>query len=138
MSADVRALRGRDVERSPSLFHTQISWLLNLSRLSARQVITDVVEARIPLASKEGFVRQILGWREYMHHVHDATDCFRLLAGLPQPEAAAPNDGGYARWRGEPWQRAREGASAGGDGGALASFLGAAPSRCTSRRVLFH
>ena len=112
--------------RSPSLFHTQISSLVNLSRLSAHQVIADVVKAPIPLASKEGFVRQVLGWREYMHHVHDATDGFRVLAGVPQPEAASPGDGGYARWQGEAWQGSGAGKSASGDGGSLASFLGAA------------
>ena len=110
--------------RSRSLFHTQISSLLNLSRLSAHEVVADVLKAPIALPSKEGFVRQILGWREYMHHVHDATDGFRVLAGVPQPEAAGPGDGGYARWRGEPWKGAPERVS-GGDGGSLASYLGA-------------
>ena len=107
--------------RSRSLFHTQISSLLNLQRLSAHQVLTDVVgEARIPLPSREGFVRQILGWREYVHHVHDATDGFRVLAGEVQGTAHGPGDGGYQGWRGEPWPE-----PVGGDGGSLASHLGA-------------
>ncbi len=109
---------------SRALFHTQVSGLLNLGRLNARQLLADVTaEPRIPLASQEGFVRQILGWREYVHHVHDATDGFRVVAGAAQPCARAPGDGGYARWAGQPWP-----ATDGGDGGSLASHLGAAQS----------
>jgi deoxyribodipyrimidine photolyase-related protein len=36
-------------------------------------------KGRIPLASAEGFIRQILGWREFMRHVHRATDGYRDL-----------------------------------------------------------
>jgi deoxyribodipyrimidine photolyase-related protein len=108
--------------RSRNLFHTQISALLNLQRITAHRLIADVAEnEHIPLASREGFVRQILGWREYMHHAHEATDGFRVLAGEAQKVAAQPGDGGYAHWRGESWKT-----SGGGDGGSLASHLGAA------------
>jgi deoxyribodipyrimidine photolyase-related protein len=107
--------------RSRSLFHTQISALLNLQRLSAHRVVADVAgDPRIPLASREGFVRQVLGWREYVRHVHEATDGFRLLAGVPQPSSGAPGDGGYSHWAGKPWPT-----PSGGDGGSLASHLGA-------------
>jgi deoxyribodipyrimidine photolyase-related protein len=106
--------------RSNSLFHTQISALLNLQRLSAHRVVADVAaDSRIPLASREGFVRQVLGWREYMRHVHDATDGFRVVAGAAQPTARSPGDGGYARWAHQPWPTPH-----GGDGGSLASHLG--------------
>jgi len=114
--------------RSRSLFHTQISSLLNLQRLSARRVVNEVAsDDDIPLASREGFVRQILGWREYMHHAHELTDGFRVLAGVVQPSASRPGDGGWSTWRGEPWPRS-DGESEGGDGGSLASHLGAARS----------
>ncbi|MDF3067289.1 MAG: deoxyribodipyrimidine photolyase [Polyangiaceae bacterium] len=107
--------------RSRALFHTQVSALLNLQRISAHQLVAEVsADPRIPLASQEGFVRQILGWREYMHHVHDATDGFRVLAGVVSPSARVPGDGGYARWAGTPWPTPE-----GGDGGSLASHLGA-------------
>jgi deoxyribodipyrimidine photolyase-related protein len=107
--------------RSRTLFHTQVSALLNLQRLSAQPLVADVaLDPRIPLASREGFVRQILGWREYVHHIHDATDGFRVIAGVAQPSARAPGDGGYARWAGKPWPDPH-----GGDGGSLASHLGA-------------
>ncbi|RYZ05647.1 MAG: deoxyribodipyrimidine photolyase [Myxococcales bacterium] len=108
--------------RSRGLFHTQVSALLNLQRLSARRLLEDVTtDPRIPLASQEGFVRQVLGWREYMRHVHEATDGFRRLAGATSPTARAPGDGGYARWAGKPWPGSQS-----GDGGSLTSHLGAA------------
>ncbi len=72
---------------SSSLFHTRISALLHLHRLLPVDVLADVLEMDIPLASKEGFVRQILGWREFVHHVHDATDGLRRL-----PNAAAQDE----------------------------------------------
>jgi deoxyribodipyrimidine photolyase-related protein len=57
------------------LFHSQLSIPLNLGLLHPREVL-DAALARfsdgsgeVPLASIEGFVRQILGWREYMFHV---------------------------------------------------------------------
>lgn len=103
------------------LFHTMISPLLNLQRLSAKRVLADVLAMDLPLASQEGFVRQILGWREYMRHVHEATDGFRVLGGTAQPCAEAPGDGGYGEWRGEAWT----GSTTGGDGGSLTSVLGA-------------
>lgn len=106
--------------RSRNLFHTRISALLNLGRLSARRVVDETVALDAPLASKEGFIRQILGWREFVRHVHEATDGFRVIRGAPQPVLPGPGDGGFGAWRGEPWP-----AAAGGDGGSRTSVLGA-------------
>ncbi|MDJ0522832.1 MAG: cryptochrome/photolyase family protein [Planctomycetota bacterium] len=78
--------------RSTGLFHTRISALLNVQRLTARDVLADVLEAQLPLASQEGFVRQLLGWREFVRHVHGATDGFRRIAGR-----AVRDDGSGAR-----------------------------------------
>ena len=41
-------------------------------------LIDDVLNLDIPLNSKEGFVRQVLGWR-IMYQVHEATDGFRKI-----------------------------------------------------------
>ena len=74
---------------SRTLFHTRISPLLNNLRLLAPRVVQDVAALKhLPLPSREGFIRQILGWREYMRHVHDATDGFRTIRGEPQPTNA--------------------------------------------------
>ncbi len=64
---------------SRTLFHTRISPLLNLQRLSASRVLRDTLQLELPLASKEGFLRQLIGWREFMRHVHEATDGFRQV-----------------------------------------------------------
>jgi len=69
--------------QSRGLFHTRIAPLLNLHRLLPQQVVNDVLEMDIPLNSKEGFVRQILGWREFVRHIHRVTDGMRSLNGQP-------------------------------------------------------
>ena len=69
--------------RSTGLFHTRIAPLLNLHRLLPRDVVNEALALDLPLAGQEGFVRQILGWREFVHHVHEATDGFRTLRGKP-------------------------------------------------------
>ena len=65
--------------QSAGLFHTRISALMNNGRLLPKNVVDDTLALDLPLASKEGFVRQILGWREFMRHVHVETDGFRSL-----------------------------------------------------------
>ena len=67
--------------RSRTLFHTRISSLLNLGRLTPARVVQDVAVSNAPLPSREGFVRQVLGWREFVRHVHRETDGFRRLPG---------------------------------------------------------
>ena len=81
--------------RSRSLFHTRISSLVNIHRLLPSRVISDVASMKLPLESKEGFIRQILGWREFVRHVHEATDGFRKLPGGKPAVEKAPGDGGY-------------------------------------------
>ncbi|SEB37915.1 cryptochrome/photolyase family protein [Terriglobus roseus] len=75
--------------QEPMLFHSALSALMNVSRLLPREVVADVEAAyhrgKIPLASAEGFIRQILGWREFMRHIHETTDGFRLLPQSPDP-----------------------------------------------------
>lgn len=75
-------------ERSSGLFHTRISPLLNLHRLMPSRVVREVAEMDAPLNSREGFVRQVLGWREFVRHVHAATDGFadfELSQGMELP-----------------------------------------------------
>ncbi len=77
----------------PDLFHSMISALLNLTLLRARDVVEQMLEAHaagaIPLQSAEGFLRQMLGWREFMRHIHEATDGYRRLLP-PQEDPDAP------------------------------------------------
>jgi deoxyribodipyrimidine photolyase-related protein len=105
-----------------TLFHTCVSPLLNLHRILPARVVADVAaQVQVPLASREGFVRQVLGWREFVRHVHVETDGFRGLPDGLVPTQDAPGDGGYAGWRGHSWPVG----AAPGDGGAAPSVLGA-------------
>jgi len=56
----------------PFLFHSMLSGPLNLHLLSPRDVLDAVLarEKDVPLNSLEGFVRQILGWREYVRMIY--------------------------------------------------------------------
>jgi deoxyribodipyrimidine photolyase-related protein len=108
--------------QSRGLFHTRISSLVNLHRLLPSKVLSEVIELDIPLSSKEGFIRQVLGWREFVRHVHLATDGFRHLPSGPWPLQSVPGDGGYRRWSGKVWSST--GRSADPEGGAAPSHLG--------------
>lgn len=81
--------------RAAGLFHTRLSALINLHRVLPKDVIDDALAAEIPLNSKEGLVRQIIGWREFVHHVHEATDGFRTL-GFER--RVSPGNAGWAGW----------------------------------------
>ena len=61
---------------SDRLFHSRLSFALNVKLLAPREVADAAAEAhrrdpaRYPLAATEGFVRQIIGWREYIRGVY--------------------------------------------------------------------
>ena len=81
----------------PQLFHSKTSVLLNLGRLLPMDLIRDVAAASdsgsIPLASAEGFIRQLLGWREFMRHLHEQTDGYRHLRGhVPDEPRTVPQE----------------------------------------------
>jgi len=53
------------------LFHSHLSGLLNLHLLRPREVIDAALKQHgVPLNSLEGFVRQIIGWREFVHGIY--------------------------------------------------------------------
>jgi len=78
----------------PVLFHSRLSAAMNLKLLSPRRVIERVEQAyrskAAPLASAEGFIRQVLGWREYVRgiywlHMPDYVQRNALKADQPLP-----------------------------------------------------
>lgn len=64
------------LQEHASLFHSRLSFALNTKMISPKEVIDRAVhewESRkkeIDLAQIEGFVRQILGWREFMRGIY--------------------------------------------------------------------
>ncbi|WP_428419055.1 cryptochrome/photolyase family protein [Methylibium sp.] len=58
----------------PWLYHAHLAAALNLKLLNPREVVAAAVAAyragAAPLAGVEGFVRQILGWREYVRGIY--------------------------------------------------------------------
>lgn len=58
------------VSGEPWMFHSHISFYLNCGLLEVNEVVDAAIDAYdsgdIPLNSVEGFVRQVIGWREYI------------------------------------------------------------------------
>ncbi len=78
----------------PWLFHARLAAAMNLKLIAPRTIVAAAErayrEGRAPLASVEGFVRQILGWREYVrgiywHHMPDYVERNALGAQEPLP-----------------------------------------------------
>ncbi|MBF2077677.1 MAG: cryptochrome/photolyase family protein [Synechococcales cyanobacterium T60_A2020_003] len=61
-----------------TMWHALVSPYLNLGLLHPMEVLDAVEQAfhdqDFPLNSVEGFIRQVLGWREYMHGLYHYTD----------------------------------------------------------------
>ncbi len=58
--------------RSATVFHSLLSPLMNLGLLTPEEVIETVLAQSdgVPLQSLEGFVRQVIGWREFVRGVY--------------------------------------------------------------------
>jgi len=56
----------------PFLFHAIISPMLNIGLLTVEEVVAAATRTDAPLASVEGFIRQVIGWREYMRGMYRA------------------------------------------------------------------
>jgi deoxyribodipyrimidine photolyase-related protein len=54
------------------LFHSHLAGLLNLHQLDPREVIAQVLDnpSNAPLNGIEGFIRQVIGWREFVRGIY--------------------------------------------------------------------
>jgi len=64
------------VKTEATLFHSVITPYLNIGLITPNEVVQSVLEFssdnNIPLNSLEGFIRQIIGWREFMRGIYVA------------------------------------------------------------------
>ena len=81
-------------DTEPELFHSMLSASINLGQLDplalCRRAEAAYHQGEVPLSSAEGFIRQLLGWREFMRHVYDENRAMyaatnALDADLPLP-----------------------------------------------------
>jgi deoxyribodipyrimidine photolyase-related protein len=76
-------------EDSP-LFHSLLSPALNVGLIDTRELVNDLLQQEVPINAKEGFIRQIIGWREFMRRTYDTigvkqrtTNFFGFQASIP-------------------------------------------------------
>ena len=68
--------------------------LVNLGRIMPSTLLNDALALDIPLNSEEGFVRQIIGWREFVQ-------CSRIYVTALQPIQLEFKARPAAGWEGE-------------------------------------
>ncbi len=57
-------------QKESLLFHSLFTPLLNVGLISPKEVVERALIAEAPLNSKEGFIRQIIGWREFIRLIY--------------------------------------------------------------------
>ena len=64
------------------LFHSSLSSSLNIGLITPKQVIKEIEKLtksqRIPLNSLEGFVRQVIGWREFIRGIYQQKSEYQI------------------------------------------------------------
>ncbi len=73
------------------IYHSNISISLNSGLLDLHYILDEIQKADAPLNAKEGFIRQIIGWREFMlciyrssHVLLRTTNFFHFHKKIPQ------------------------------------------------------
>ncbi len=59
-------------DRDPFLFHSVLSPMMNIGLITDREVIEETLkyQDKVPINSFEGFIRQVIGWRNYIYAVY--------------------------------------------------------------------
>ena len=59
-------------ERSNTMFHSALSPIINIGLITPEELILKLkrIENRVPVNSYEGYIRQIIGWREFMRGIY--------------------------------------------------------------------
>ncbi len=61
-----------ETDRNPFIFHSILTPMMNIGLLTDSEVIEETLkyENRTPIESFEGFIRQVIGWRNYVYSVY--------------------------------------------------------------------
>ena len=63
-------------KRSNTLFHSALSPLINIGLITPEEILNKIkkIEDKVKINSLEGYVRQIIGWREFMRGIYQNFD----------------------------------------------------------------
>ena len=58
------------------MFHSALSPLINLGLITPEEILIKLkkIENKTPINSYEGYIRQIIGWREFMRGIYQNFD----------------------------------------------------------------
>lgn len=56
--------------RDPFLYHSIMSPYLNIGFVTPNEIVSKAVASDVSLNSKEGFIRQVIGWREFVRGIY--------------------------------------------------------------------
>ncbi len=61
-----------ETTRNPFLFHSVLTPMMNIGLLTDNEVLEEAkkYESKVPIAAYEGFIRQIIGWRNYVYTMY--------------------------------------------------------------------
>lgn len=59
------------VKDNSFLFHSNLSFALNIGLITPKELIDKLLPLNVPMNSKEGYIRQIIGWREFVNGVYN-------------------------------------------------------------------
>nr|WP_281390617.1 cryptochrome/photolyase family protein [Sphaerisporangium rubeum] len=100
------------LSEDPEMAHSMLSAAMNLGLLDPMECVRAAEaayrEGRVPLAGAEGYIRQLIGWRDYMWHLYwhfgdHYRELNRLAARAPLPEWFAALDAGAVEARCLSW-----------------------------------
>jgi deoxyribodipyrimidine photolyase-related protein len=62
----------KEIKNSEFLFHSVLSPMMNIGLITDYEVLDIVLkyEKKVPIAAFEGFIRQVIGWRNYIYGVY--------------------------------------------------------------------
>lgn len=82
-------------DEQPWLYHSMLASSMNLKLIAPQEVVAAAIAAyeagRAPLASVEGFVRQVLGWREFVRGIYWTEGAAYLQRNQLGAEQALPD-----------------------------------------------